>query len=173
MSRIRLVEQTTIPDTPGANEVILYVDTNSVLCTRNDAGTRRPFGDQGSWTPVLKFATTTVTGVTIGSATYAIVGPMCFVQCYLTLTGKNGTGHVQIHGLPVPANSTTNAFWTTSGVYYTALTSSVTGLTGFVRPGTSQIEMYKNTTATDVAELLDSDMSTTTSLILSATYRAA
>ena len=124
-----------------------------------------------TWTPVLKFGTTTVTGVTITSANYATVGPMCFAQCDITLTGKNGTGAVTIAGLPVAAAAA--GHWAASVGYYAALGSNVSFLTGFVAPSTSVISVFKAVVGTDAGSALDSDFSTTTRLIVSVAYRTA
>lgn len=41
MSRLRLVEQTTAPETPGTGQVVVYANTDGELCAKNDAGTVR------------------------------------------------------------------------------------------------------------------------------------
>jgi redox-sensitive bicupin YhaK (pirin superfamily) len=43
MSRLKLVEQSTAPDTPGTNEVVVYANTSGEICTKNDAGTVRTY----------------------------------------------------------------------------------------------------------------------------------
>jgi hypothetical protein len=43
MSRLKLVEQSTAPDTPGTNEVVVYANANGEICTKNDAGTVRTY----------------------------------------------------------------------------------------------------------------------------------
>lgn len=122
-----------------------------------------------TWTPVLKFGATTVTGVTINSATYVTIGNMCFVQAQITLTGKNGTGNVSIEGLPVASNA--SGAWPINVGYHFSLTSSVSSLHGYVGAGGSIIYLVKSTGGTGVAVVTDADLSTTTTLILAAHYR--
>jgi hypothetical protein len=43
MSKLTMVEQTTAPDTPGTNQVVIYPNTNGEICTKNDAGTVRTY----------------------------------------------------------------------------------------------------------------------------------
>jgi hypothetical protein len=43
MSRLKLVEQSTAPETPGTNQVVVYANTDGTLCTKNDAGTVRTY----------------------------------------------------------------------------------------------------------------------------------
>jgi hypothetical protein len=43
MSRLKLVEQSTAPETPGTNQVVVYANTDGALCTKDDAGTVRTY----------------------------------------------------------------------------------------------------------------------------------
>jgi hypothetical protein len=41
MSKLTMTEQATAPDTPGTGQVVIYPNTDGVLCTKDDAGTVR------------------------------------------------------------------------------------------------------------------------------------
>jgi hypothetical protein len=61
-----MVEQATAPDTPGTGQVVIYPNTDSALCTKNDAGTV-------SVLPALG-AANTFTGANTFSATQTFSG---------------------------------------------------------------------------------------------------
>jgi hypothetical protein len=165
-----MVEQATAPDTPGTGQVVIYPNSDGALCIKDDGGTVRvaPGYTNGTWTPVLKFGATTVASVSVSGATYATIGPMCFVNATLTLTAKNGTGSATIAGLPFTSGT---GFWSGQFGYYEALGSTPSGLSVAVAGGATVLSLYKSTAGASLTALADTDFSTTTTLVFSLAYR--
>lgn len=172
MSKLVLNEMSAAPDTPSTGKAAIYVNTTPALCVKDDAGavTVLPAYATGTWTPVLKFGATTVAGVSANNATYATIGPMCFINATLILTAKNGTGVATIAGLPFTSGA---GFWSGQFGYYEALTSSPSMLLATVAGSTTVISLYVATSGVTTAAMQDTDFSTTTTLVLSLAYRMA
>jgi hypothetical protein len=140
MSRLRMVEQASAPDTPGTNEVVVYVNASGELCTKNDAGTVQvasPY-TSGSWTPALDFGGAT-TGITYTSrwGLYCKVGAICFFEGAIVLSSKgSATGLPTISGLPYTARNQANGYPPVT-INWINMTTSLVYMVGTVLLNTS------------------------------------
>jgi hypothetical protein len=182
-----MTEQATDPNTPGTNQVVIYPTSAGGVSIKRDDGTVLTLAGtgvltvpatgtaatytSGTWVPVVKFGATTVAGVIINSATYAIVGNMLFFQTDVVLTAKNGTGSATIAGLPVAAHSV--GLWPAAIGYYGPMAGGVSTLLAYVTNSTSVITLLKSAAGTASVVLADTDFSTTTEIVISGFYRIA
>jgi hypothetical protein len=172
-----MTEQATDPNTPGTNQVVIYPTSAGGVSIKRDDGTVLTLAGtgvltvpatgtaatytSGTWVPVVKFGATTVAGVIINSATYAIVGNMLFFQTDVVLTAKNGTGSATIAGWPAAIG------------YYGPMAGGVSTLLAYVTNSTSVITLLKSAAGTASVVLADTDFSTTTEIVISGFYRIA
>lgn len=126
--------------------------------------------EEGTFTPTIAFGGAAV-GVTYGvqSGTYTKVGNKVSFKLTLTLTAKGSSvGGVAVQGLPFSANATVNTF-TAVAVRGSSLASLAGALVGLINPNTSAISLEAYG-ATGSAAIADTNVTNTTSLVISGTY---
>ena len=131
--------------------------------------------EEGSWTPVIGGAGgTSGQTYTTQVGRYIKIGKMVWVQFYAQLSAKGTiTGALEIQGLPF-ASENTASLYTCGPMYFESLTTSFVNLVPFMAPNTSVLTVRGLTGAgTSMGGLASGDVSNTTLLIGSATYRAA
>jgi hypothetical protein len=121
--------------------------------------------EAGTWTPVLKFGSTTVT-LSTAQGTYTKVGRQVTINMQVSWTSKSGTGAVTITGLPfssasspstvvVPAGCNAGGLTTTAAIFYN------------IDGGTSILHL-----AQESGDITDTGVATSGSLFCSGTYFA-
>ncbi|NBU38851.1 MAG: hypothetical protein EBS32_11580, partial [Actinobacteria bacterium] len=92
----------------------------------------------------------------------------------VTLSTKGTiTGNVVVKGLPFTAENVSAILYAAEVGYWANMTTAVVTLRGFVRPNTTQIELFRATGATvTLTNVATGDLADTTDLVVSVTYRA-
>jgi hypothetical protein len=174
MSRLKLVEQSTAPDTPGTNEVVVYANTSGELCTKNDAGTVAvsPAYTTGTWTPDLRFGGVT-TGITYTSrgGAYTKIADVCFVEGWITLSSKGATpGVAIIAALPFSVRNTTNLY-PTFAIQWINMASTLVSACGVFSVNAAHFDVNGITAAAaTIGQLSASDFADNTTLRFSGLY---
>jgi len=130
--------------------------------------------EEGDWTPTIGGSggqSGQAYSVQVGK--YVKIGKLVTVQCRVTLSTLGTiTTNVQIQGLPFTAENTTNQVGT-GIVRWTSLTTAVVYLGGTVEPNSTAITIVGTTAAsTSLSNLVQADLSATTSFDANVTYRA-
>lgn len=140
----------------------------------SDANTLDDY-EENTWTPTI-----IGTGGQSGQAYSVQVGHYVKVGKLVTVTGRvtlstlgTVTTAAAIGGLPFASENNTNQY-SAHAVYFSAMTSSFVNVTGLVAPNSTRIDLYGLTAAaTGMAVLVQANLSNTTDLIFTATYRAS
>ena len=128
--------------------------------------------EEGTWTPVLKIGGAT-TGISYGAAvgSYTKIGNLVNASLYVLLSSKgSATGSVTIDGLPFASANTTNGF-------ASAHIGSILACTwanypaGYLSKNTSAITFNQYTEAGGSSGISNSNLTDTSSFIMSITYR--
>ena len=135
----------------------------------SDANTLDDY-EEGTWTPVIKGASTAGTGTYIVQVgTYTKVGRVVYFQGRLAWNAHTGTGDMQIGGIPFTSLSTTNSNSPCNFGYINNLSLSASSvLTGFVFPNTNDIGLYQYPAGGGAATTVTID--TSADIIFSGTY---
>ncbi len=134
------------------------------------------FGDWTSWTPTIG-GSTSQSGQTYAAngqiGRYKISSKGVEFTGTLSLSAVGTiTGSVVINGLPSTPTSGTNRYASVCIGYWGNMTSSFCSLSGTIPPGTAYIVLrgVKTAAATSMADLVQADLSATSSLIFSGFY---
>jgi hypothetical protein len=174
MSRLKLVEQSTAPDTPGTNEVVVYANTSGELCTKNDAGTVAVASayTTGTWTPDLRFGGVS-TGITYTSrgGYYTKIANVCYIEGWIELSSKGAASGVAIIAqLPFSVSNTANLY-PVFKMQWINMTATLVDAAGVGSVGAAHIDVNGiGGAATTLAQLTDTAFANNTSLRFSGFY---
>lgn len=130
--------------------------------------------DEGTFTPAI------VGQTTAGAATYSVqagsytrVGRDVSFTARIALSGAHtGTGNILITGLPFPVKNGNNYYAAAPITSVANLTTAVVSLAGRCEINTSQVTVWKRAAAaTSETQAVIADLSATTSLVITGTYK--
>lgn len=126
--------------------------------------------EEGSWTPVVRFAGNSV-GVTytVQQGRYTKIGDLVTVSCYINLSSKgSSTGVLTVAGLPVAAENSSGMLYGLNVPKYSGMTGVATAINTYIN-GTN-IAFQLGGTATD---MLDTNLTNTSQVWLQGSYKVA
>ena len=128
--------------------------------------------EEGAWTPVWKFGTTTNT-VSDEQAWYSKIGRTVTVwyRGYLG-GGPNGTGNLTIEGLPYATTNTTNRI-TSTAIWWNLINFDSVAITAAANATTVSIVGLTNSTSVAEANVTNSNCTTYTQLRFAFSYQSA
>lgn len=130
--------------------------------------------EEGSWTPVLTFATPGNLSVTYSTQVgrYTKIGNRVLVQCVIitsAFTYTTSSGQLRVTGLPFTSDSTTANNATTTSVVSGWTKANYTGITAVVLANSAQFFFAATGSAQAFGDLTTTEVPTTSSVIIEAT----
>jgi hypothetical protein len=127
----------------------------------------------GTWTPTLTLGGgSTGIAYTTRIGRYVRIGDLVMATCWIVLSSKgSSTGAVAITGLPIASVNASDTYHTMPA-YFNGLTGASGAMMPYIAPnGTSILIEYLGTGM--VTSLTDTNLTATSSIMLTATYLAA
>lgn len=129
--------------------------------------------EEGTWTPTISGSTSAGTGTYAAqTGVYTKVGNIVTVQAYINITNHDGTGNIQLTGLPYTSSTASNVYGSVTIGYLNncALSASNYPL-GFIQPNTAYIYFAQSPVGGGALNAVAMD--TNFSIMYTATYRAS
>jgi hypothetical protein len=126
----------------------------------------------GTFTPTVVGTSTAGSGVYTGQVgRYTRIGPRVFFDIYLAWTSHSGTGNLQVNGLPLTSESTSNHLMAATVVPGDISLTASNIMVAYVAPSSTSVTIRQIPTGGGTAAVVAMD--TVGSLIISGSYEAA